>query len=276
MTQLTMRDIANALERGEASGIAGSARESIARAPGGPGVVRPIGDGFMLYMGPGSFISRAAGLGMPSEVTAEHLDEVEAFYRGVGAVPTVDLCPYAHASLRKLLRDRGYVIEKFKEVLYRTLASEDDLDPLPGVDIVRIDRADPGDMTRVARLIEQGFSNGEPPPTNRVSKTLGLVSQSAATSFAAVIDGAWVGAGVVATSDAPAALFAASTLPAHRRRGVQAALIRARLAFARSQGATLASIQCAPGIATRRNAERQGFTCAYTKVEMVLPTRGKT
>jgi GNAT superfamily N-acetyltransferase len=276
MPQLNMNDVAIALEVNEAAGVAGSVRESIARTPGGPSALRPMGDGFLIYAGPGAFINRAAGLGMPSEVTDEQLDEVESFYRDLGAIPTVDLCPYAHQTLRRQLRQRGYVIQKFKEVLYRAIGAEEDLSPSLGIDTVQLDREDDEQMNRIATVIEMGFWEGKPPPENRVHNTLRLLRQSAATTFAAVIDGEWVGGGVVATSAGPAALFAASTRPEYRRRGVQAALIRARLAYAQSRGARLATIQCAPGIATRRNAERQGFQCAYTKVEMVLLDREST
>ena len=64
-------------------------------------------------------------------------------------------------------------------------------------------------------------------------------------------------------------LFGASVLPAFRRRGIQQALISARLQTALSLGADLASITSHPGIPTERNAARLGFQLAYVRAVMV-------
>ena len=61
------------------------------------------------------------------------------------------------------------------------------------------------------------------------------------------------------------------TVPSGRRRGAQAALLHARLAFAAEQGCDLAMMGAAPGSASQRNAERQGFRIAYTRVKWHLP-----
>jgi GNAT superfamily N-acetyltransferase len=71
-----------------------------------------------------------------------------------------------------------------------------------------------------------------------------------------------------------ATLFGLSTLPAFRRRGVQAALIAARLERARAAGISLATIGSEPGISTERNAMRLGFRVAYTKVVLRKPEPG--
>ncbi len=71
-----------------------------------------------------------------------------------------------------------------------------------------------------------------------------------------------------------AALFALAVLPAYRRRGVQQALIAARLRAAAEAGATVVTISALPGVATERNARRMGFQVAYTKVVLVRPGAG--
>ena len=67
-------------------------------------------------------------------------------------------------------------------------------------------------------------------------------------------------------------LFGTSVLPAFRRRGIQQALIAARLGRALSLRADLASITSHPGIPTERNAARLGFQLAF--VRSVLVKRG--
>ena len=60
----------------------------------------------------------------------------------------------------------------------------------------------------------------------------------------------------------------AATLPAHRRRGVQTALLAARLAAA-AAGCDLAVITTAPGTRSQRNAQRQGFDLLYTRAILI-------
>jgi len=60
-------------------------------------------------------------------------------------------------------------------------------------------------------------------------------------------------------------LCSASTRPALRRQGVQAALIQARLQAAGREGDDLAMIVASVGSISQRNAERAGFRLAYTK-----------
>ncbi|HVJ93760.1 MAG TPA: hypothetical protein VM580_28350 [Labilithrix sp.] len=67
--------------------------------------------------------------------------------------------------------------------------------------------------------------------------------------------------------DGVALLAGASTIPDARRRGGQRALLAARLRFATDAGCDLAMMGAAPGSASQRNAERQGFRIAYTRIK---------
>jgi GNAT superfamily N-acetyltransferase len=62
-----------------------------------------------------------------------------------------------------------------------------------------------------------------------------------------------------------AQLCGAGTLPAHRRRGVQAAMFEHRLALAARSGAKLAVLTTLPGSKSQENALRQGFERLYTR-----------
>jgi GNAT superfamily N-acetyltransferase len=67
------------------------------------------------------------------------------------------------------------------------------------------------------------------------------------------------------------ALFAgASTVPAARHQGAQRALFEARMRVARAHGCDIAMVCTAPGSASQRNAERQGFRIAYTRIKWRL------
>ena len=60
-----------------------------------------------------------------------------------------------------------------------------------------------------------------------------------------------------------------STMPEYRGRGIQAALLRARLADARKAGFDLASVAARPGDGSCRNIERARFSLAYTTARCV-------
>jgi len=64
-----------------------------------------------------------------------------------------------------------------------------------------------------------------------------------------------------------ALLAGASTVPTARRRGAQDALLQARLAYAAAQGVDLAMVVTQPESGSQRNAERQAFRVAYSRVK---------
>jgi GNAT superfamily N-acetyltransferase len=66
-----------------------------------------------------------------------------------------------------------------------------------------------------------------------------------------------------------AQLSGAATLPAHRRRGVQSALLRHRLAIAARAGCDLAVVTTSPGSKSQANVQRQGFALLYARAVMV-------
>lgn len=68
---------------------------------------------------------------------------------------------------------------------------------------------------------------------------------------------------------ATAHFFADSTLPEHRGRGVQRALIAARLALARDAGCDLAFAATAAGSASQRSYERAGFAPACSQALLI-------
>jgi len=70
-----------------------------------------------------------------------------------------------------------------------------------------------------------------------------------------------------------AALFAASTSPQSRGKGLQTALIRDRLARAREDGATVVRAAAAVGSTSERNFRRYGFTPLYTRTMWTLPPK---
>ena len=63
----------------------------------------------------------------------------------------------------------------------------------------------------------------------------------------------------------------AATAPAHRRHGIQNALLSRRLADAAAEGCDLAVIVVQPGSKSQQNAQRRGFHLLYTRAILVKP-----
>ena len=94
-----------------------------------------------------------------------------------------------------------------------------------------------------------------------------------ATCFLAEVGGVVAGGGAVSIHDGLASLGGAGTLPGFRGRGVQAALIQERVAFAAYSGCELAMVATMPGSGSQRNVERQRFRLAYTRVKFLREWR---
>jgi GNAT superfamily N-acetyltransferase len=93
-------------------------------------------------------------------------------------------------------------------------------------------------------------------------------SQPSVTALLALLNRQPVGAASVMVVGEAAVLGGAATLPAFRRRGVQRALIEARLAVAADAGCVLAIVTADPGSSSGRNAERSGFQLICNHVSL--------
>ncbi|HEX8098097.1 MAG TPA: GNAT family N-acetyltransferase [Pyrinomonadaceae bacterium] len=260
--------LAQRLEAAEASGIAcypdalkltGSSEEA---------AVETVAGGKAVYVKTGSPLNRAVGLGLAGAVTAEELDAVEEFYRSRNADFCFDLCPLADRSLTELLKERGYRLEGFENVLFREIEAGEQF-PY-AVEGVEVREAGAGDAEVWARTVAKGFAEDEGVIEKELELALPFHYVRGNRCFLAWSGGEPVGGGIVWVSEGLASLFSGSTLKGFRGRGVQAALIRARLGVGASEGCGTAVVKTAPGSASQRNAERLGFRLAYTKTSLSL------
>ena len=87
--------------------------------------------------------------------------------------------------------------------------------------------------------------------------------------YAAVRDHSIAGGAELRVVDGIAQFAGAATAPAHRRRGIQSALLATRLADAHAEGCDLAVIVTQPGSKSHQNAQRSGFHLLYTRAVLV-------
>ena len=230
--------------------------------------VEAVAGGFAIYAGDESPLNRAVGLGLHGPVTRADLESVEQFYLSRQAAPRLDLCPLADPSLLDLLSQNGYRLEHFFNVLARPLS---DGDISLSIEIL-VTQAMPEEAELWICTTAQGFTeNDNPPQTDLDILTPNFHSQDA-TCFLARIEGQPAGGGAMFIHEGVVELGGASTRSAFRKRGVQIALLQARLAAARKAGCDLAMSMTGPGSDSQRNIERAGFRLAYTKASMIKPT----
>jgi GNAT superfamily N-acetyltransferase len=77
------------------------------------------------------------------------------------------------------------------------------------------------------------------------------------------------GTGIVIPEHGVLALCGAGTLAPYRGRGLQTALLRARMAAAWQNDCQYAVVVTQGGTTSQRNAERLGFRVAYSKVTVI-------
>jgi len=217
-------------------------------------------------------LARAVGLGLGAPLDDQSLDTLESIFIERGQKPRIDVSAYADPALMKTLAERGYKPSEFKGVNARRLGPNDPIDHASpgegaeGVEITRVDRHDQDTVDRLVDVMSRAFNPD--PPDWLVRVTRQGVKQPSAEVFAARVDGDLAGGGCLCVVDKVGMLYSGGVLERHRRRGVQSALIRGRLMWARDRGADVAGITSIPGGPTERNARRAGFSLVDTQIVM--------
>jgi len=266
--------LARRIERAEAALIADTSRATQART-GVEGFLIPLAGGLASFAEPDSPFNKVVGLGFDGVPSAGELDVVEKAFADRGAPTQVELAHLAESAIGELLSDRGYRLESFENVLGLALDG-DDPEPItpPGIE-VRRSTADELDAW-VAVVADasthpdtQGLPWHDEFPREAVENAERDFAAAGGTRYAAFRDGVLAGGADFRITDGIAQLAGAATAPAHRRHGVQSALVAARLADARAAGCDVAVIVTQPGSKSQQNAQRRGFDLLYTRATLV-------
>jgi GNAT superfamily N-acetyltransferase len=227
--------------------------------------VEAIAGGHMVFTGPQSLIGRAIGLGLQRPVTLQDIEQVEHFYFSRGADSQIDVVPAADESLFTLIRERPYRLFELNNVMAMELGPDRPFKT--EVEGVTIRRAEQSETRSCAEVLSHCFE-GVPPG---FVETASAMFAAPAITFVALFRGSPVAAatGLVIEEEKLLALFGAGTLPVYRGRGIQTALLGARLNAAKEAGCTIAVTVTRGGTTSQRNAERLGFRVAYSKATMI-------
>ena len=224
--------------------------------------------GHIVFAGLGSPIGRATGVGLDRPLTADDLDRIEEFYRAHKAPSQVDLTPLHGPEIFEMVKERGYAIAELNNVLFRELKPGEMFPPAPAGFEIRRSAADEAEIT--GAIVESAFF-----PDGAPEAFGGLIApfyqMEGALAFAASIGGRLVacGTGIVISEHKVFALCGAGTLTEFRGRGLQTALLRARMQAAAEGGCEYAVVVTQGGTTSQRNVERLGFRVAYSKVTVI-------
>ena len=214
---------------------------------------------------PDSPVTQTFGLGLFEPVTADIMDSIERFFHDFGAPVCHEVSPLADPSALALLNERGYKPLEFTTMLVRELHPG----PLPQLGC-NVRRAEAGESAAWAQLAKEGWDPG--PELAGFFADFGAVAavKRNMMPFFAEVDGTLSATGALNIHDDTALMAGASTVPQARGRGAQQSLLAYRLHYAAQQGCSLAQMGALPGSASQRNAQRNGFQIAYTRIKWQL------
>lgn len=264
--------LARRIEQAEVDLI--GAANSAARRRGAPGFLISVAGGVASFADHGSPYNKVTGLGFDGIPDGDELDRVERAFATHGAPTQVELAHLADPAIGTLLTTRGYRLESFENVLGRSLVGTEAPVPLPDVDIRRSgdDEFDTwlGVMADAAAHPDtEGVPWHEEFPRAIYVEAMRDAAGAGVRRYRADRGGVLAGGAELRLVDGIAQFAGAATSPAHRRHGIQNALLAVRLADAAAEGCDLAVIVTQPGSKSHQNAQRCGFHLLYTRAILV-------
>ncbi len=221
---------------------------------------------YAMFDGVGSPLTQSFGLGVVEPVTDEVLQQLETFFAERDAAIMLEISPLADQSVLPLLHERGYHPVELTSVMFRPIQLDVPLARSTNPNLsVRQMRTDEQELW--ASTAAQGWSEFAEYAEAIYDLSLMTAARESGPSFFAELNGEPIATGALCLCDNVALLAGASTIPTQRNQGAQSALLEGRLHYAAAQGCDLAMMCAAPGSASQRNAERQGFRIAYTRIK---------
>jgi GNAT superfamily N-acetyltransferase len=267
--------LAARVERADACLMRDTAAAAARRRPGTGAFATPLAGGFATFTAPGSPINKIAGLGFAGPLDPAELEAVERAYAERGVAVQVELAALAEPGIGALLTGRGYRLENFENVLGRRLPVEAPRREAADVVVEESSHAAAGDwldlvIAAFASPDTQGVASHESFPRDELERVIGDMAEAEGfVRYLARRGGVPAGGASMRLFEGVAQLAGAGTLPEHRRRGVQSALLAVRLEAASLKGCDIAVVTTQPGSKSQENVQKQGFELLYTRAILV-------
>ncbi|WP_338551429.1 GNAT family N-acetyltransferase [Paenibacillus sp. KS-LC4] len=198
--------------------------------------------------------------------SAAQLDEVLNWYKEQGGSPQFEIVPSRiDGDTLLALAQKGYYQSGFHASLAGNIAQQAGMTLEEGQTGIVVRRLGEHEVDLYAELHALGSGLPIAGKNHIADNNRMLFNREGWQFYAAEIDRIAVGVGVMHIHEHIASLTFAATLPEYRKRGVQAALIAARLLAAAQAGCTLMVGQASYCSSSQRNMERAGMSLCYTR-----------
>jgi len=212
------------------------------------------------------YLNQAVFAGVDEELDPVDLELLVARSDALGVEPAIEVTPTTRRGSIRRIQDRGWVHHRAfdiscltRSVTVTAVEAPDDLMVRP------VETA--ADLGLWQETSARGWGH-EDAAARRASDAFAAAANALDGEHMIIAfdrsDGRPVGCASMTVRDDVAMLGGMSTVPAERRRGVQAALLRHRLAEAGRLGCELAVTTAAQGSPSARNLERHGFVPTVT------------
>ncbi len=264
------RELAARLERTEAKANADFVETRSQLEPDSAAEWIEEGGAYAMFDGVESPLTQTFGLGVFQDATSQQLERLEEFFTERGANIYHEVSPMADLSLLSLLGERGYQPIELTSVLCKELTMEDRFDQ-PRNSAIGVRPITESEADLWAEVASEGWST-EHESLAEFMLAFGKIAArtSGSIPFIAEIEGRPVGAASFAIYDDVCLLSGASTIVDARRQGVQSALLAGRLRYGAEHGCGIAMMCALPGSQSQKNAQRNGFEIAYTRIKWQL------
>ncbi|MCA8971184.1 MAG: GNAT family N-acetyltransferase [Planctomycetes bacterium] len=231
-----------------------------------------IAGGTMSYAGPGVWANQVCGIGLSSAVTDAELDRIVAFYDARGEPGEIEVASCAHETCIRGLGSRGFVLKEI-EYVFAIDGTRTDIDPISfarleasGLEMLRVDPSHDSVVDEFVEVGTRGFkAPGETVLPDEIKLLRRVVAHPRTSAWIVRFEGQTCGVTAMECAGDVACLFATTVTPEFRGRGIQRALMEARLRHGLDAGCRYVCIHSAAGIATERNARRLGMELCYVK-----------
>ena len=273
------RSLARRIERAEAALIGDGAAAAARRLGTGGPFVQRLNGGVAAFTEPGAPLNKVIGLGFEGVPGEADLASVEAAYSARGCPVTVELSSFADPEVGRALTRRGYELIGFENVSGVALDVGAAVQPTPPeIDIAAVG---PAEAEAWLETVTVGFKHPDVYDGNPSHESYSVdVIRRAVDDMAAVEHferfiarrgDEMAGGASFRCFEGVAQMCGSATLPAHRRRGVQTALLHHRLAAAARAGCDVAVVTTQAGSKSQQNVERFGFGLLYVRAILMRP-----
>lgn len=270
MTVFGDGELARRLEFTEGRGNAAFVGVQALQEPASGATWQDIGGTLAMFSGVGSPLTQTFGLGIGAPLTNDDLAALEAFFTSRGSDTIHEVSPLAGVEVFATLARRGYQPVELSSVMFKPIDRHaTGAVANSNIHVRTVSRDEAG---LYAAVSARGWS--EAPEVQSFIEGFARISIEYATCIVAEIDGQVIATAALFINEGVGLLAGASTVPEGRRQGAQAALLDWRLRRLAAEGCDLAMICAAPGSASQRNAERNGFRIAYTRTKWQLSRSG--